>query len=399
MTRDRLTTAAILVVLIALGCWVAFNTYWAEVTVTSPPQGEAATNRFYTLEHLLRGLGIQAEETPILRAPARRHDVLLVNQSSWDVAHGNLASVQHWVRNGGRMVITTYLLRSSTALQTWSGITRALHDDNNAAKKTSGDPKNIDTAHIAPYRAGPTDSDCTTMNVQSAGIDNFETRAICGVPTEFSFSSKQTPAWALSTGTGMHMLRVDIGTGSLTVIDSAFTDNQTDILRKDNVLAFIEGSLLQKGDRLLIFNPTSAEPLLRMIWRLAGPAVVCFALAAALLIARHLPRFGPFLPVPADARRSLAEQLRANARFAWRTGNLRALRKVVLRALERSAEQRIPGYGSLTPRRRAEEIGKRAGVEPATLNSAMTEDAAGHAKVQRAAIALLEQARRALINL
>jgi hypothetical protein len=399
MTRDRLTTAAILAVLIALGCWVAFNTYWTEVTVTSPPQGEAAANHFYTLEHLLRGLGIQAEETPILRAPARRHDLLLVNQNSWDVAHGNLASVQQWVRNGGRMVVTTYLLRSSMALQTWSGITRALHDDNNAAKKTSGDPKNVDTARIAPYRVGPPDSDCTPMTVQSAGIDNFETRSICGVPTEFSFNSKRAPSWSLSTGTGVHMLRVDIGDGSLTVIDSAFIDNQTEILRKDNALAFVEGSFLKKGDRLLIFNPTSAEPLLQMIWRLAAPAVVCFALAAALLIARHLPRFGPPLPVPADARRSLAEQLRANASFAWRTGNLKALRKVVLRALERSAEQRIPGYGSLSPRRRADEIGKRAGIEPATLNSAMTEDAAGEAKVQRAAIALLEQARRALINL
>jgi hypothetical protein len=399
VTRDRLTTAAILAVLIALGCWVAFNTYWTEVSVTSPPQGEAATNRFYTLEHLLRGVGVRAEEIPILRAPAQRNDVLLANQNSWDVVHGSLASVQQWVRNGGRMVVTTYLLRSSVALQTWSGITLALHDDNNPAKKTSGDQKKLEIARVVPYRVGPSDSDCEVMNVQHAGIDTAETRAICGVPTEFSFSSKNTPAWSLSTGTGMHMLRVDIGSGSLTVIDSAFIDNQADILRKDNALSFIEGSLLAKGDRLLIFNPTSAEPLLRMIWRLAAPAVVCFALAATLLIARHLPRFGPSLPVPADARRSLAEQLRANARFAWRTGNLKALRKVVLRALERSAEQRIPGYGSLTPRRRAEEIGKRAGVEPATLNSAMTEDAAGEAKVQRAAIALLEQARRALINL
>jgi len=398
MTRERLTTLAILAVLIAIGCWVAFNTYWTDITVTTPPKGEAASNHFYTLEHLLRSLGIQADETAVLRAPVHRSDVLLVNQNSWDVAHGNLASVQQWVRGGGRMVVTSYLLRSSMALQTWSGVTRALHDDKNPAK-TPNDKKNVVIARTAPYRVGPLDSDCVPMTVQSAGVDNAETRSICGVPTEFSFGSKWAPSWSLSTGTGMHMLRVDIGDGSLTVIDSAFIDYQTNILRKDNALAFIEGSLLTKGDRLLIFNPASAEPLLQMIWRLAAPAVICFALAAALLIARYLPRFGPPLPLPANARRSLAEQLRANARFAWRTGNLKALRKAVLRALERSAEQRIPGYGSLTPRRRADEIGKRAGVDPATLNSAMTEDAAGEAKVQRAAIALLEQARRALINL
>jgi hypothetical protein len=226
----------------------------------------------------------------------------------------------------------------------------------------------------------------------------LETRSICAARTEFSFESKRVPSWALSNGRGIQMLRVGLGRGSLTVIDSQFLADPVTFLRNDNALAVIEGSLLKKGERLLIFNALGAEPLLAMIWRLAAPAVVCFGLAALLLIARHLPRFGPPLPVTADARRSLAEQLRANARFAWRTGNLKSLRKAVLRALERGAEQRIPGYASLSPRRRAEAIGERAGVDATTLNSAMTEDAAGEAKVQRASIALLERARRALIN-
>jgi hypothetical protein len=100
--------------------------------------------------------------------------------------------------------------------------------------------------------------------------------------------------------------------------------------------------------------------------------------------------------VPAAARRSLAEQIRANARSAWRTGNLSSLRRAVLRSLDRSAGQRIAGYGSLTARRRAVEIGKRAGVDSTVLNSAMTEAAAGAPSVQRSAIVLLEQTRRAL---
>jgi hypothetical protein len=399
MTRDRLTTAGILAVLIAIGCWIAFNTYWADVTESTPPQGEAATNPYYTLEHLLRSLGIRAEEMAILRPPPQTSDVLLVNESGWDVAHGNVSSVEQWVQGGGRMVVTTYMLRSSPALQTWSGITRALRDEKKDASPPSA-PKSARTPPPAAYRGVAIgDVECVPMTVQVNGFDTVETRSICAARTEFSFASKRVPSWALANGRGIQMLRVGIGRGSLTVIDSQFLADPVTFLRDDNALAVIEGSLLEKGERLLIFNAAGAEPLLAMIWRLAAPAVVCFALAALLLIARHLPRFGPPLPLPVDARRSLAEQLRANARFAWRTGNLKALRKAVLRALERGAERRIPGYASLSPRRRAEAIGERAGVDAATLNSAMTEDAAADAKVQRASIALLERARRALINL
>jgi hypothetical protein len=398
MTRDRLTTAAILAIIIAIGCWIAFNTYWADVTESTPPQGEAATNPYYTLEHLLRSLGIRAEEMTILRPPPAMSDVLLVNESGWDVAHGNVSSVEQWVTGGGRMVVTTYMLRSSPALQTWSGITRALHDDKKDVQPLPAPKSGRTPARAAPLRIEMGEVGCEPMTVQVDGLDTLETRSICAARTEFSFESKRVPSWALSNGRGIQMLRVGLGRGSLTVIDSQFLADPVTFLRNDNALAVIEGSLLKKGERLLIFNALGAEPLLAMIWRLAAPAVVCFGLAALLLIARHLPRFGPPLPVPADARRSLAEQLRANARFAWRTGNLKSLRKAVLRALERGAEQRIPGYASLSPRRRAEAIGERAGVDATTLNSAMTEDAAGEAKVQRASIALLERARRALIN-
>ncbi|MFO1468337.1 MAG: hypothetical protein U1F35_18160 [Steroidobacteraceae bacterium] len=46
----------------------------------------------------------------------------------------------------------------------------------------------------------------------------------------------------------------------------------------------------------------------------------------------------------APLRRSLAEQLRAQADFSWRTRHLAALRKVMHRALESGARQHIAGF-------------------------------------------------------
>ena len=236
------------------------------------------------------------------------------------------------------------------------------------------------------------------MTVARQGAATGERLQICRPKSEFSFASSRHPVWSLSNERGLQMLRVEIGRGAMSVVAPQFVCQCRVLLQGDNAQAFLDAAQLDKGDRLLIFRPSRAEPLLSMLWRVAAPAIVCFAAGIVLLIVRHLPRFGPPAPVPVAARRSLAEQLRANARFAWRTGNLKALRQAVLHALEHSAARHIAGYGSLPARRRAAELSKRAGVDPSLLNAAMTEDAAGTPAVQRAAIAFLEQTRRALTH-
>jgi hypothetical protein len=133
-----------------------------------------------------------------------------------------------------------------------------------------------------------------------------------------------------------------------------------------------------------------------MLWRLIAPAIVFFGIAVVCLIGRHLPRFGPPAPIAAAMRRSLAEQIRANAAFAWRTRKLGSLRIAVARALDEAAGKRIASYGSLPMRGRVAALSGLTGVDMKSLNAAMTEDALAAAPVQRSAIALLEHTRRTL---
>jgi len=129
---------------------------------------------------------------------------------------------------------------------------------------------------------------------------------------------------------------------------------------------------------------------------------VFFGAAILLFIARHLRRFGPLAPAPSAVRRSLGEQIRANAAFAWRTRRLSALRAAVARALDETARRRIVSYGSWPQRRRAAALAELTGVDLGSLNAAMTGDAGGGegggAQVQRAAIALIEKTRRLIVR-
>ena len=55
MTRSQVTAALSVVLLIALGIYVARNTYWQDMQYPTPPKGEAITNPFYAAQRFAEG--------------------------------------------------------------------------------------------------------------------------------------------------------------------------------------------------------------------------------------------------------------------------------------------------------------------------------------------------------
>jgi hypothetical protein len=382
MTRDRITYAAILAVLAIFGIWVARNTYWDDTLVPAPAQGEAATNAYYSVQHLATALGIRSSFLVSLNTAPPNQGVLLIDGFQGDMTHTHVDELAPWVESGGRLIITDDVVRADSKFQAWSDIHRYARFDSAEKSKPSAS------------RGDPED-DCAPMHVATDG-KTTGTLTLCIPATEFGLSSQREPAWSLANGSGLQVLRVNIGRGSVTVIPRDLLISNKNLIRHDHAEIFIAASHLVRGDALYIANVERAETLIALVWRLAAPALVFFGVAVLFLIVRQLPRFGPPLPPPAMVRRSLAEQIRANAAFAWRTRKLTALRAAVRRGLDETANKRIASYGSLDVRKRVIAIAAWAGIDHKTLNSAMTEDAVAAPQVQRAAITLLEQTRRIL---
>lgn len=384
MTRERLINFSIVAAVVALLIWVALNTYWADVTVTTPLQGEAATNPFYSVERLLHAVGIRTQPLASTRFLPPTADVLFIESLGSNLLRVPLEPLERWVESGGRLAVTSEALWSSPALQKWSGVT-ALHPEPVKRSRTT-----------APSIANVRLADCSPLAVQVNGIATGETLRLCAQFLRLDFASRQVPMWALTSAQGLRAVRVALGRGRFIVTGPRYLLGPKQFLREDDAQAFIEAIPLGRGERLAILGASSTERLPALLWRLGAPAILCFAIAMLLTILRFLPRFGPLAPTPIAARRSLAEQIRANARMARRTGKMGALRAAVCRALERSAQQRIAGYRSFNARQRATALAAQAGVDPAELNAALTADAAGNAAVQQAAISLIERTRRAL---
>ena len=383
MTRDRITYLVIVAVLAILGIWVARNTYWDDTFVHVPPQGEAATNAYYSVQHLATALGIRSSFIVSLNAAPPNKGALLIDGFQGDMTHTHVDELAPWVESGGLLIITDDVVRADPKFQTWSGIHLGARFDSLEKSKPKALPRDPE-------------EDCASLQVATDGKATDKTLTLCLPPSEFGLVSQRKPVWSLANRSGLQVLRVNIGRGSLTVIPRYSLISNLNLIRHDHAEIFVSASQLAQGDDLYIVNVARAETLIALVWRLAAPALVFFGVAILCIILRQLPRFGPALPPPAMVRRSLAEQIRANAAFAWRTRKLTALRAAVRRALDETAKKRIASYSSLDIRKRVNAIAAWAGIDSKTLNSAMTEDAVAAPQVQRAAIALLEQTRRIL---
>ncbi len=386
MNRDRWIQLIVAVGLIALGVWIARHTYWDEITIDTPSKGEAARNRYYAVVHLAGSLGIRTAMIGSLAAlPA--DGIVLVNDLDEDLHHESIETLQAWVQSGGRLIIGGGTLEASEALQSWSGI-KPVH-------RFLQTPRTA--AATGPRTALHPQDDCKPMTVRIDGVAAGGALTLCN-GLQNGLASERLPSWSLSGAAANQVLRVAIGRGELTVIGPILMLSNAGLVKQDHAQIFVAAAGLRHGDELRILSRTRAAPLPVLLWRFAAPAIVFLALALILLILRHLPRFGPPLPVISPIRRSLAEQIRAHARFAWRTRRLQSLRAAIRRALDETAQRQIAGYALMGPGRQAQALAASTGIDAATINAALVTGPAGTVNEHRAAIMLLEACRRILIR-
>ncbi len=398
MNANRARALGGLALVAALATWVAFKLHWETITVPTPAKGEALTNPYYALEHFVANLKLHPQEISTVRG-LQPEAVLVLEESGDELTHPPVAALESWVEAGGRLVISSALLDAYPALRAWSGIKRA----HAVRTPADGKPAPLQGKPPAPPPAPPftaaSGADCPLMAVRADGTPTGQSFRVCAAGPTLAFDGEQPPAWSLSDDRGMRVIRTGVGFGEITVLEPADVLSNTMLKRADHAEMFAAAAGLRHDDTLLIFHPATAVPLPVLLWRLVAPAIL-FLFAALLALAwRHAPSFGPPLPLPSPLRRSLAEQIRANARFAWRTRSLGALRASARRSLDEAAARHIAGYGALDAAQRAERLAELTGLDPTAIRAARDAGAARRLNEERAAITLMEVCRRILLRM
>ena len=291
MKQSRQVT--IIVVLAALALF-AIVAWWrsthvrVQKTLDLPPIGEAAYNPLYALRKTLEHAGAKVESRQRLSLPTmalKPGDTVLMLSDAGTLSAQDTDAVLRWVAEGGHLILQV------------SSYSRA----STRSKRSSTLLGELGVGIAKPF------GDC--VNLQHRGI---KTTLFCGAP-RIAIGKDEPTAARLRDDDGQDvMVRLAHGRGTVDILSNLTFLARDQLENKTN--AALARQLLQPGHGLgtvhLIYlaqMPALWQLLLEKAW----PVWVPLLLALFAWLWARMQRFGPLLPSPSLARRSLIEHVHA----------------------------------------------------------------------------------------
>jgi hypothetical protein len=425
LTRDNLLRAGIAAVLVGGLLWLASCTEWVEVDTAKPPSPEAAKNDMLALEDLARRLGATVERpTDLAQMPPAGATVYLATWQ-WGIFPGRGERLRDWVADGGQLVVPATDLAESE-LGSWLPVRivkpvkpAAPHAASGARTTEEPDDEDEDEDEEAPavpaaqasrpaaggspdvkrivkqLQEGPPCRSVAEPDAVAPAFPPSRRFMSCAHPPWPRIQAKGPAAWQLDAESGIEVLRVPHGRGSVTVLAGWDLRGNRMLTRGDNGLIAAAALQLRHGQRLWIIDQESRTPLTSWLWRAGAAALLLSGLALLLAWWRAAPRFGPLTVPTPPGRRSMVEQVTGTARFLWRHGPL-GLHAAQVRALDETARLHVMRYDDLERSARASAIAKLTGLDAAALGLALDRGIPRRRIDLPPVLELLETARRRL---
>lgn len=400
MVKRIAVPASILIVMAAAVWWISTKTYFEEVSVPTPPRGEAVRNPHYAAQRLVEALGATSEWRHTLGEPPANDAVLVLRHWHWNLIERRRETLEDWVRNGGRLVLDNTLISGHEELRDFSGL--AIEDlempDEDEFTEEEEEPTPLGNAETLIERMIGRGL-CASLSAshELTATDPRERFNVCRMGYESAIVSDRPVYWALLDDELMQAARTDIGRGSVTLINAEPFGNR-DLLDMDHAALLAAAAQLRRGDHVVFLSEEDHPSLLELIWINGKPVVLLAALLIALALWRGAPRFGPLTAPPPMSRRSLAEQIRGTGVFTLQFDGSRTLHAAAVRALEHAARRRIARYDQLPQDGRIAALAKSTGLDADKLAQAINFRGARHTHELQQSLALIETARRQLVD-
>lgn len=336
MTRRTATLLGLLaLVLIAcLGLFVYKNIEPYQEVINHGPAPEARSNPYLAAEHFLRQRGLKVTLASSLGGLSRletRQESLLLLGPRGNLSSQQVADLLTWVKAGGRLLFA--------AEKSW-----------NPDTDRSGDPL-LDRLGLQLWlskdlKDGPAPvPDEPFPALTKLYLEDEPAPAYFGFAPELHLEDPDNLAqsWANSSG-ATHLLQMEYGLGSITVVSDASLWKNPAIAQYDN--AWLLWYLTQDSNVTLVFN-TAHDNLFSQLWRHFPQALLALLALIGLWLWHIGLRQGP-LQAPAPlARRQLLEHLRASADFLLRRSGQATLLQNLQQDVQRRARLRHPGFERL----------------------------------------------------
>jgi hypothetical protein len=391
---SRAPVVAAVAAIAAVAAYVAFNTEWETVTVPAPLGDEAQNNPFYAAEKLARSLGARPEHRYDLRSLDESTDVLVLHNWHWQLLEERRELIEAWVEAGGHLVVDNTLDDADGIFQQWSGV-NWIEPDSDAEDEEGIEERS--PRQQAWFEYGDTCGVLSEVDSEGYVLENARTYSVCTIDKSAALDTDFTLEWGIADAEYLQAVRVNIGDGSVTVLNLMPFGNRN-FTNVDHGRLFVAATQLKRGTHIVFLSESAHPSLLNLIWMYGAPVVVLTLIALAATLWRISVRFGPLAPEPHRARRSLADQIRGTGRFAIRLGDGRALHVAAVRALEEAARRKIAHYDKLPQPNRIAAIVAATRLDADALANAINQTGPRRTADLVRTIALLENARRKLLR-
>ena len=399
LSREMTVNLLALAVLAGLAAWLVSRTEWVDVLVATPPRGEAASDELFAAKQLLRRLGARVEAPDNLdRLPPAGATLVLVSPQ-WNLFPERDAQLRRWVEGGGHLVLPNFTSFGDEI--EWVPIRQLRRkvdvDDEPAKPKPAVPPP----PPPPPNFVGPLNQPlnvCPPLHEAADGPGAFgapRSYRLCTVLGFASLQTQQAVQWSVSDAHGAQVLRVGVGRGSVTAINTYSLLGNRDLFHADHALAAVAALRPARGAEIWFVVNEARAALPLWLWHRAGPAIALGLLALALALWRGALRLGPLAPQPPLARRSVAEQIRGSAAFVLRRGGAPLL-GAARRALDEAARKRLPGLDRMGLGERAAAIARAVDLPAEALQRALDTRLVPPRRELPDRLAVLETARRRL---
>ncbi len=386
-----------------LAGWLVTQTRWVEVDVPDDPRGLARTDSHYSLRRLVEGLGGTLEIRNSLEPLPPADATLLLESSLWDIFPERDARLRAWVEHGGHLVLMRQ--HGSSESMHWVPITFAAPPERNASAAGDEDDDNARRRRPLLKLDKKPKVRCSDFQEAQDSTPSFEpgrTYRGCAIePHALRPLGHTPPAWKLGNEDGALALRIPLGRGDVTGVSTVLPIENRTLLRADN--AFIAAAILQAapGRAVWIVDDEKRESLAAWVWSEARTPLLLALAAIALALWRLAVRFGPRVALPPRARRSMGEQVRGTGQFIAAT-DARALHAATRQAFEDVARTRVQAWNERDDADRiaalADTFAPAQALDRAALLASLNIGASATTAQILTAIAVLEQARRALLR-
>ncbi|MGZ7455279.1 DUF4350 domain-containing protein [Pseudomonas sp. Ma2-10] len=336
MNRQRWQAVGVFiaVLLIAPSVYLYLKATPYQADIDHGPSPEAQANPYLAAEHFLRKQGLSvnhANSLDILPTLEPHQHSLLLLGDRYNMTPRQIDQVLNWTRAGGRLLFVAQSLWDEKTGQSNDLLLDRVQLHQLLSKNLKDPPPAID--------------DDPNPKLTKLYLEDEDAPAYVGFDIAFHLEDPKNlaQAWA-NSGKATHMMQLNHGLGSITVVTDADLWKTPAIDQYDN--AWLLWYLTADTNVTLLFN-TDHDSLLTLLLRYFPQALVALFALIGLGIWHVGVRQGPLLePVP-RARRRLQEHLRASADFMLRQNGQQHLLQALQHDILRRVRRRHPGFEQL----------------------------------------------------